>query len=100
MNTSIAIQVLPKVATNEETVRIVDEVIAYIKSFGLHTEVGPFETTIEGDYDTLMEILKGCSQICVDTGAPSVMTYVKINYAPSGILTMEEKTTKHREAIV
>ena len=100
MNTSIAIQVLPKVATNEETVRIVDEVIAYIKSFGLHTEVGPFETTIEGDYDTLMEILKGCSRICVDTGAPSVMTYVKINYAPSGILTMEEKTTKHREAIV
>lgn len=100
MNTSIAIQVLPKVATNEETVRIVDEVIAYIKSFGLHTEVGPFETTIEGDYDTLMEILKGCSQICVDTGAPSVMTYVKINYAPSGVLTMEEKTTKHREAIV
>ena len=100
MNSSIAIQVLPKVATNEETVRIVDEVIAYIKSFGLHTEVGPFETTIEGDYDTLMEILKGCSQICVDTGAPSVMTYVKINYAPSGILTMEEKTTKHREAIV
>ena len=48
----------------------------------------------------LMEILKGCSRICVDTGAPSVMTYVKINYAPSGVLTMEEKTTKHREAIV
>lgn len=100
MNASIAIQVLPKVATNEETVRIVDEAIAYIKSFGLHTEVGPFETTIEGDYDTLMEIVKGCSRICVEAGAPSVMTYVKINYAPAGVLTMEEKTTKHREATV
>ena len=32
MNASIAIQVLPKVTTNEETVRIVDEVIAYIRS--------------------------------------------------------------------
>lgn len=100
MNASIAIQVLPKVATNEETVRIVDEAIAYIKSFGLHTEVGPFETTIEGDYDTLMEIVKGCAQICVKAGAPSVMTYVKINYAPAGVLTMAEKTTKHREAAV
>lgn len=100
MNASIAIQVLPKVATNEETVRIVDEAIAYIKSFDLHTEVGPFETTIEGDYDTLMEIVKGCSRICVEAGAPSVMTYVKINYAPAGVLTMEEKTTKHREATV
>ena len=97
MNASIAIQVLPKVATNDETVRIVDEAIAYIKSFGLHTEVGPFETTIEGDYDTLMEIVKGCSKICVEAGAPGVMTYVKINYNPTGVLTMEEKTAKHRE---
>ena len=97
MNASIAIQVLPKVATNEETVRIVDEVIAYIKSFGLHTEVGPFETTIEGDYDTLMEIVKGCSKVCIDAGAPDVMTYVKINLDPTALLTMDLKTAKHRE---
>ncbi|MBQ8144301.1 MAG: thiamine-binding protein [Butyricicoccus sp.] len=97
MNASIAIQVLPKVSTDEETIRFVDAAIAYIKSFGLKTEVGPFETTIEGDYDTLMEIVKGCSKICVEAGAPGVMTYVKINYAPDGILTMEEKTAKHRE---
>ena len=97
MNASIAIQVLPKVATNEETVRIVDEVIAYIKSYQLHTEVGPFETTIEGNYDTLMEIVKGCSQICVEAGAPGVMTYVKINLDPTALLTMELKTSKHRE---
>ncbi len=100
MNASIAIQVLPKVATNDETVRIVDKVIGYIKSFHLHMEVGPFETTIEGDYDTLMEIVKGCPRVCVDTGAPGVMTYVKIHYVPAGVLTMEEKTTKHREAAV
>ena len=97
MNASIAIQVLPKVSTDEETIRYVDEAIAFIKSFGLKTEVGPFETTIEGDYDTLMEIVKGCSKICVEAGAPGVMTYVKINYAPDGILTMEQKTAKHRE---
>ena len=98
MNASIAIQVLPKVATNGETVRIVDEAIAYIKSFGLHTEVGPFETTIEGDYDTLMEIVKGCSRICVEAGAPGVMTYVKINFNPEGVLTIDQKTAKHQEA--
>ena len=96
MNASIAIQVLPKVATNDETVRIVDEAIAYIKSFGLHTEVGPFETTIEGDYDTLMEIVKGCSRICVEAGAPGVMTYVKINFNPEGVLTIDQKTAKHQ----
>ena len=100
MQASIAIQVLPAVEDENELIRIVDEVIAYIKSFQLHTEVGPFETTIEGDYDTLIDIVKGCSQICVDAGAPGVMTYVKINYAPAGVLTMEEKTAKHRETAV
>ena len=96
MNASVAIQVLPKVATNEETIRIVDEVIKYIKSFDVKAEVGPFETTLEGDYDTLMEIVKGCQMICINAGAPSVMTYVKINYAPDGILTIDEKCAKHR----
>ena len=100
MSASIAIQILPNVDTDEEVCRIVDDVIAYIGSTGLTYQVGAFETTIEGDYDTLMEIVKGCSQICVEAGAPGVMTYVKINYAPAGVLTMEEKTTKHREAAV
>lgn len=97
MNASIAIQVLPKEVTNEETIRIVDEVIAFIKSFNLKTEVGPFETTIEGEYETLMEIVKGCSKVCVDAGAPGTLTYVKINYVPTGVLTIEEKCAKHRE---
>ena len=59
MNASVAIQVLPNVTEDEEVIRIVDEVIAYIKSFGTFLSVGPFETTIEGDYDQLMEIVAG-----------------------------------------
>ena len=51
---SIAIQVLPQVQ-GDETLRIVDEVIAHIRSYNLPTMVGPFETTIEGDYETLMK---------------------------------------------
>ena len=97
MNASIAIQVLPTVDSKEDLIRIVDEAIAYIKSFGLHTEVGPFETTVEGDYDMLMEIVKGCSKVCINAGAPDVMTYVKINLDPSSLLTMDLKTAKHRE---
>ena len=94
MNASVAIQVLPKVG-REDTIRIVDEVIAYIKSTGLHCVVAPFETTIEGDYDTLMDIVKRCSEICIEAGAPGVMTYVKISYNPAGVLTIDEKTAKH-----
>lgn len=98
MEASIAIQVLPNVQTNEEVVRIVDEVINYIKSTGLNYYVGPCETAIEGDYDQLMDIVKNCQLIALKAGAPKVSSYVKINYAPNGgVLTIDQKVTKHNE---
>lgn len=93
---SVAIQVLPKVSETKETLRIVDKVIEYIKATGLYYVVGPFETTIEGDYDALMEIVKECSKICIREGAGSVMSYVKISYNPKGVLGIDEKVEKHR----
>lgn len=60
MNASLAIQILPKVQGDEEVCRVVDEVIAYIQSTGLHCFVGPCETAVEGDFDTIMEIAKQC----------------------------------------
>lgn len=97
MKASVAIQVLPNVQDTDEVVRIVDEVIAYISSTGLHYYVGPFETTIEGEsYDELMEIVKECQHVAVRAGAPSVSAYVKISYKPEGgVLTIDQKVTKH-----
>ena len=56
-NTSIAIQVLPQ-AEGAELIRIVDEAIATIKATGLKTVVVHFETTVEGDFDQLMDLIK------------------------------------------
>ena len=98
MNASIAIQVLPKVNDDEEVIRIVDAVIDYIKSTGLNYFVGPCETSIEGDYDELMEIVKQCQKVAVSAGAKSVSAYVKINYRPEGdVLTIEKKVRKHHQ---
>ena len=99
MSASIAIQILPKVGTDAEVVRIVDEVIAYIQSTGLTHEVGAFETTIEGEsIETLMEIATDCMKIAVGAGAPKVSAYIKAVYRPDGeILTIAQKTGKYRE---
>jgi len=98
MNANVAIQVLPGVATDEEVVRIVDEVIDYIRSTGVTYYVGPCETALEGDYDELMEIVKQCQYIAVKAGAPSVMSYIKVTYKPEGhVLTIDEKVTKHHQ---
>lgn len=98
MNASIAIQVLPDTRDEDELIRIVDEVIAYIKSTGLNCSVGPFETTIEGDYDKLMDIAKECQKVAVNAEAKSVSAYVKVVYKPEGdVLTIEKKITKHHQ---
>ena len=98
MSASIAIQVLPKVETDAEVVRIVDDVIAYIRSTGLTYQVGAFETTIEGEsYEELMDIPKECLKVAVRSGAPKVSAYIKAVYRPDGdILTIEQKTSKYQ----
>ena len=98
INASVAIQLLPQVTDNDSLISIVDTVIEYIRSFNLKMVISPFETTIEGDYDTLMEIIKGCQLIAHRAGAPSVISYVKIFYYPHGdILTIDEKISKYAE---
>ena len=93
---SLAIQVLPQSAAGDEVLRIVDKVIAYIKSTGLKSIVGPFETVIEGDFNRLMDIAKECQLICIREGAANLLTYMKMAYNPnSGVWSIDEKIAKH-----
>ena len=97
MKASVAIQVLPAMENDDELVRVVDEVIDYIRSTGLNYYVGPFETTVEGEnYDQLMDIVKECQHVAIRAGAPKVSAYIKVVYEPEGeILTIDKKVTKH-----
>lgn len=98
MNASIGIQLVPKVSGDEEVIRIVDEVISYISSTGLSFFVGPLETSVEGDFDELMEVVKQCHKIAAKAGASAMSSYVKINYRPdSEVLTIEEKVSKYHK---
>ncbi len=99
MSASIAIQVLPQADNDRELCRMVDEVIAYIAGTGLRYEVGPFETTIEGDsYDQLMDIVKECQHVAVRAGAEKVSAYIKVVYRPEGeILTIDQKIGKYQK---
>lgn len=96
MNASIAVQVLPIVADTDEVIRIVDHVIAYIDTTGVSYQVGAFETSLEGDYDQLMDILKNIPLEAAKVTTAPVMVYSKISYKPNGtILTIAKKTDKY-----
>jgi uncharacterized protein (TIGR00106 family) len=92
---NVSLQVLP-VVDEKDLYGVVDKVIEYIQSCGVKFEVGPMETTMEGELDELLEIVKVAQEICINNGAKRVVSVVKIDYKPEGI-TMEEKTNKYRK---
>lgn len=91
---NVSFQVIPKVP-DERTYEVVDKAIEVVQRSGVKHEVGPMETTMEGELDHLLNIVKEAQQACVDAGADRVMTIIKIDYSPKGV-TMQEKIGRYR----
>ncbi|MCR1871530.1 thiamine-binding protein, partial [Longicatena caecimuris] len=66
-NINLSLQVLP-VVSEEDIYPVVDKVIEYIESLGVKYEVGAMETTMEGEIDVLLDIVKKAQEICVNEG--------------------------------
>ena len=85
MNASVAIQSLPDAANDEELIRIVDEVIAYIKSTGLNYYVGPFETTIENSPSV---------KLGIDSDKYNILIAIGITLVGAGVIVLRIVLTK------
>lgn len=95
-NCSIALQILPMYTEQETTIRVVDKVIAYLKEHCDQVEVSAFETTIVGEFDEVMALLKGAIEVAGSEHS-QIFTNVKINYHAGGqVLSIDEKVSKHR----
>jgi len=91
---NVSLQVLP-VVPEEMIYPIVDKVIELIRKSGVKYVVGPMETTMEGELDMLLYIVRKAQDICINEGASRVVSIVKIDYKPEGV-TMDEKINKYR----
>ncbi len=96
---SVALQILPWIEM-DGVYDIVDKVIEYVASTGVNYVVGPFETTMEGNLDQLLDIVKKAQHIAIEMGAPEVISMVKIAYRPDSIgsATIESKISKHKHS--
>jgi uncharacterized protein (TIGR00106 family) len=74
----LSIQILPKVNAGEEVIPYVDRAIEIIKASGVPYRVGPLETTMEGDLDHLLDIVKQMNAAMFEMGSPSVMSQIKL----------------------
>lgn len=93
-NVNVSLQVIPGVP-EDRIYPVVDKVIEYIASSGVEYIVGPMETTMEGDYDELMKIVKKAHEICIQEGAGRVVSVIKVDWKEQGV-TMDEKIYKYR----
>lgn len=91
---NLAFQVIPG-TKDVHPYTVVDKAIEVVKNSGIQYEVGPMETTMEGELDELLEIVKEAQEACMAAGAERVMTLIKIEYNLSGV-SMEEKVRKYR----
>lgn len=93
---NVSLQVVPGVE-EERLYYVIDKVIDMIDASGVKYEVGPMETTMEGELDLLLEIVKKAQQVCVQEGAKRVISIVKIDYKEEGV-TIDEKVGKYRKS--
>ena len=90
---NVGVQVLPLV---DNVYAVVDKAIEAIQASGVKFEVGPLETTLEGDnLDQLIEVAKSAHRACFKAGARKVVTIIKIADALEGT-SIEEKVGKYR----
>lgn len=76
--TLLAFQVIPRVRKGNNF-EVVDRAIDVVKAAGVPFQVGAMETTMKGELDHLLGIVKAAQQACLDHGAVEVITNIKIH---------------------
>lgn len=84
-----AIQIVP--ITSKPHYPIIDKAIEVIHRSGLLYRVGAMETVIQGDYDTIMRVVKQAQEVCFEAGADDIVVTMKLHARKNGDVTWEEK---------
>lgn len=74
----LAFQVIPRVKEGNNF-EVVDKAIEVVKNANVPYQVGAMETTMKGELDYLLEVVKRAQQACYDAGALEVITNIKIH---------------------
>lgn len=93
MIVNAAIQVVP-ICPIETAMPIIDRAIAIIQQSGIKYTVGPFETTLEGEYDKVQEVLKKVQDFCYNEKKEQFLVYTKLHVCGGADIVADDKTAK------
>jgi uncharacterized protein YqgV (UPF0045/DUF77 family) len=74
----LAFQVIPRLKEGNNF-EIVDKAIEVVKNANVPYQIGAMETTMKGELNQLLVIVKAAQQACYDHGALEVITNIKIH---------------------
>lgn len=94
-NALVSIQILPRTKNNDSVIPYVDRAIEIIAQSGVKYRVAPLETTMEGELNHLLDIVKQMNEVMIGLGSPSVISQVKIYYNPEQGASMDKLTEKY-----
>ncbi|ATO47680.1 MULTISPECIES: MTH1187 family thiamine-binding protein [Brevibacillus] len=95
-NALVSIQIIPTTPQGEGVIPFVDKAIEVISQSGVKYLVSPLETTMEGELEELLAIVKKMNDVMVEAGCPSVISQIKIYHRADGLASMDVLTEKYR----
>ncbi|ABQ46458.1 MULTISPECIES: thiamine-binding protein [Thermotoga] len=90
---TVSIKVIPAVEDGRLH-EVIDRAIEKISSWGMKYEVGPSNTTVEGEFEEIMDRVKELVRY-LEQFAKRFVLQLDIDYKVGGI-TIEEKVSKYR----
>lgn len=95
MRCNAAIQVVP-LADIDTALPLIDKAIELICNSGLATEVTAFETVVEGEFDTVQQLIHDIHRFCYENGNHQFLVFTKMHVCGSKDITTEQKVLKFR----
>jgi len=94
MLANLSLQVIP--INQENAYGVIDEALTIIKASGIKHIVGPFSTSLEGELDTLMDLVDQVRKTCFKAGANELILNIQIHLHKNKNATFEDKIEKWR----
>jgi len=90
------IAVLPRVKDGQGLGDMVELAIKVIQASGLKYEVDAMSTSVEGEFDEVMELYKRVHRAVMDAGVDRLVTIMRIDEKKGGV-TIDEKVASFRQ---
>lgn len=81
--------------TGDDLTPFIDAAIEIVEKSGLKYEVEALGTTLEGELDQVLDVIKQAHQAVMNLGAGRVLTEIRIDHKATGV-TIEEEVERYR----